>query len=89
MCCFTASSAVDLYLKANLQTSNRNLYRQSLYKRSDEPAGPSSDMMVEFGQSLASTSTGKCPYFCSEHAIFSIVTMFTLNSSKTNFPEMH
>ena len=39
-----------------MRTRSRNLYRRSLYKRSDELAGPCSDMMVESGQSLASTN---------------------------------
>ena len=39
-----------------MRARSRNLYWRSLNKRSDEPAGPSSDVMVESGQSFASTS---------------------------------
>ena len=39
-----------------MRARSRNLYWRSLKKKSDEPAGPSSDMRVESGQSLASTS---------------------------------
>ena len=39
-----------------MRTRNRNLYRRSLNKRSDETAGPSSDTTVESCQSLPSTS---------------------------------
>ena len=92
------------------------MYRQSLYKRSDEPAGPSAEMMVESGPSgLISTSVasvlsavnsipaptptscaaaraGKCPYFVVK-VLYSVLSfflhMFTVNSSKTRFHEMH
>ena len=88
----------------------------SINKRSDEPAGPSSDTTVESCQSLPSTSAasvlsavnsippartptscaaaraGKCPYFVVK-MLYSVLSlflhMFTVNSSKTNFPEMH
>ena len=39
-----------------MRARSRNLYWRSLNKRSDELAGPSSDVMVESGHSLASTS---------------------------------
>jgi len=99
-----------------MRTRSRNLHRRSLNKRSDEPADLSSDMMVESGQSLTSSSVptvlsaanaippartptscaaaraGKCPYFV-VRMLYSVLSlflhMFTVNSSKTNFPEMH
>ena len=85
----------------------------SLYKRSDEPAGPSSEIMVQSGPSgLASTSVlsaanaipartptscvsaiaGKCPYFVMK-VLYSVLSLFlhlfTVDSSKTKFREMH